>query len=57
MAATAMLDHLRAQPVPAAELDAMIETWVGGNVCRCTGYVKYIEAIRNVAMRYTKEAA
>ena len=26
MAATAMLDHLRAQPVPAAELDAMIET-------------------------------
>ncbi|WGS52099.1 2Fe-2S iron-sulfur cluster-binding protein [Paraburkholderia sp. D15] len=57
MAATAMLDHLRAHPIDSAQLDETIETWVGGNLCRCTGYVKYIEAIRKIATPYTRNGA
>ncbi|USX14713.1 2Fe-2S iron-sulfur cluster-binding protein [Oxalobacteraceae bacterium OTU3CAMAD1] len=53
MAATAMLSHLKRAPVPASQLDAVMETWVGGNLCRCTGYVRYMEAIRKVALPYT----
>ena len=55
MAATAMLSHLKVTPVSAAELDEVIETWVGGNLCRCTGYVRYLEAIRKVALPLTQE--
>jgi aerobic-type carbon monoxide dehydrogenase small subunit (CoxS/CutS family) len=56
MAATAMLSHLKEAPVASAELDDVIQTWVGGNLCRCTGYVRYMEAIRQVALPYTREA-
>jgi aerobic-type carbon monoxide dehydrogenase small subunit (CoxS/CutS family) len=56
MAATAMLDHLHTYPVDAAQLDETVETWIGGNLCRCTGYVKYIEAVRKVAAAYTRQA-
>lgn len=57
MAATAMLDHLKEYHVPADQLDSTIETWVGGNLCRCTGYVKYKEAIRAVAQAQIKGRA
>jgi aerobic-type carbon monoxide dehydrogenase small subunit (CoxS/CutS family) len=54
MAATAMLDHLKAYPMSDDQLDAAIDTWVGGNLCRCTGYVKYREAIRKAARQQMK---
>lgn len=54
MAATTMLDHMKHQAVTAAELDAFIQNWVGGNICRCTGYVRYLEAIRKVAAPLTR---
>jgi aerobic-type carbon monoxide dehydrogenase small subunit (CoxS/CutS family) len=53
MAATAMLSHLKSAPVPVDQLDDVISNWVGGNLCRCTGYVRYMEAIRAVALPYT----
>ncbi|MET0319768.1 MAG: (2Fe-2S)-binding protein [Duganella sp.] len=56
MAATAMLSHLKSAPVEESELDGVMETWVGGNLCRCTGYVRYMEAIRAVALPYTRRA-
>lgn len=55
MAATVLLERLRLSPVTAGQLDGMIEEWVGNNVCRCTGYTRYVEAIREVAMPYILE--
>ncbi|WP_280530645.1 (2Fe-2S)-binding protein [Paraburkholderia sacchari] len=55
MAATAMLEHLKAYG--ADQLEEAIDTWVGGNLCRCTGYVKYRDAIRKVAQQHMKGGA
>ncbi|WP_035533479.1 (2Fe-2S)-binding protein [Paraburkholderia sacchari] len=55
MAATAMLEHLKAYG--ADQLEEAIDTWVGGNLCRCTGYVKYRDAIRKVAQLHMKGGA
>jgi aerobic-type carbon monoxide dehydrogenase small subunit (CoxS/CutS family) len=56
MAATVLIDRIKATPTSAGQLDALMDTWVGDNLCRCTGYVRYKEAIRQVALGYTKEA-
>jgi aerobic-type carbon monoxide dehydrogenase small subunit (CoxS/CutS family) len=57
MAATVLIDRLKATPVSASQLDEMMDNWVGDNLCRCTGYVRYKAAIRQVALTYTKEGA
>jgi len=45
MAAEALL---RRDPNPD---EAAIRTALAGNICRCTGYVKIIEAVRDAAQR------
>ncbi|MEX0583421.1 MAG: (2Fe-2S)-binding protein [Sneathiella sp.] len=50
MASYALLDKLRRQPIPAEKVDEAIENAVGQHVCRCTGYVRYHRAIRQVLM-------
>jgi aerobic-type carbon monoxide dehydrogenase small subunit (CoxS/CutS family) len=37
-----VLELLERHPEPTR---AEIETWLGGNLCRCTGYVKIVEAV------------
>ena len=37
-----VLELLERHPQPTR---AEIETWLGGNLCRCTGYVKIVEAV------------
>jgi aerobic-type carbon monoxide dehydrogenase small subunit (CoxS/CutS family) len=37
---------LREEPHPSRE---RIEEALGGNICRCTGYVKIIEAVQSAA--------
>jgi aerobic-type carbon monoxide dehydrogenase small subunit (CoxS/CutS family) len=37
-----VLELLERHPQPTHE---EIETWLGGNLCRCTGYVKIVEAV------------
>ncbi len=48
MASYALLDSLKRQPIPAEKVDEAIEDAVGQHVCRCTGYVRYHKAIRQV---------
>jgi aerobic-type carbon monoxide dehydrogenase small subunit (CoxS/CutS family) len=50
MASFCLLDRLRRSPVPEQDVDAAIENAVGQHICRCTGYVRYYRAIRQVIM-------
>lgn len=54
MAATAMLDHIKRTSIEESQLDDLIDEWVGSNLCRCTGYVRYINAIKEVALNTIK---
>ena len=48
MAATGLLERLMASPIPRAEIDDAIANACGEHICRCTGYVRYYQAIREV---------
>ena len=48
--ATVFIDHLKREPVKRAELEGAIENALNDHICRCTGYVRYYEAVRDVAL-------
>src|SRR5689334_21528991 len=45
-----LLERLAKKPVARAELDKTIAEALDGHLCRCTGYVKYHEAVRAVIL-------
>jgi len=49
-AATVLLEQLKRQPVERAQLEQSIDAALGDHICRCTGYVRYFEAVRDVAL-------
>ena len=50
MAAHAMMERLRIAPIPASQVDKVIFESCGQHICRCTGYVRYHQAIRRVVL-------
>lgn len=48
MAATVLVERLRHSPVTEEQLDEAIADACGEHICRCTGYVRYYEAIKDV---------
>jgi len=50
MGAILLLDQLKAAPVTRDRVDRAIAESLGDHVCRCTGYVKYYAAIREVIL-------
>ena len=48
--ATVFIEGLKRQPVQRADLEKAIETALDPHICRCTGYVRYYEAVRSVAL-------
>jgi aerobic-type carbon monoxide dehydrogenase small subunit (CoxS/CutS family) len=50
MATTILVERLRARPIARAEVDAAIAEACGQHICRCTGYVRYYQAIRQVLL-------
>jgi aerobic-type carbon monoxide dehydrogenase small subunit (CoxS/CutS family) len=50
MASYCLLDKLKRSPIPESAVDAAIEAAVGQHICRCTGYVRYHRAIRQVIL-------
>ncbi|TFF36035.1 (2Fe-2S)-binding protein [Pseudomonas sp. RIT623] len=47
-AATVLVEKAQRQPLKKSELEDAIEASLGHHVCRCTGYVRYYEATRDV---------
>lgn len=45
-----LLERLARKPVARAEIDQTIAEALDGHICRCTGYIKYHEAVRAVIL-------
>jgi aerobic-type carbon monoxide dehydrogenase small subunit (CoxS/CutS family) len=45
-----LLERLAKSRIPRAELDQTILDALNGHLCRCTGYIKYHEAVRDVIL-------
>lgn len=48
--AQVLLERLEAAPIARADLEQTILEALDGHICRCTGYVRYHEAVRNVVL-------
>jgi aerobic-type carbon monoxide dehydrogenase small subunit (CoxS/CutS family) len=49
-----LLERLAKKPVARAELEGTIAEALDGHICRCTGYIKYHEAVRDVILADAK---
>jgi aerobic-type carbon monoxide dehydrogenase small subunit (CoxS/CutS family) len=49
-AATVLLERLKRSPVARADVEQTIGTALEGHICRCTGYVRYYEAVKDVVL-------
>jgi aerobic-type carbon monoxide dehydrogenase small subunit (CoxS/CutS family) len=45
-ATTQLMEELARDPIPKDSIEDRIETALGEHICRCTGYVRYYEAVR-----------
>jgi aerobic-type carbon monoxide dehydrogenase small subunit (CoxS/CutS family) len=45
-----LLERLAKTPVARTELEKTIAQALDGHLCRCTGYVKYHQAVRDVIL-------
>ncbi|MDB5617455.1 (2Fe-2S)-binding protein [Tardiphaga sp.] len=45
------LERLAKTPLPRAQLETEIAEALDGHICRCTGYIKYHEAVRDVILK------
>jgi aerobic-type carbon monoxide dehydrogenase small subunit (CoxS/CutS family) len=52
--AQVLLERLARKPVARAELETTIAEALDSHICRCTGYIKYHEAVRDVILADTK---
>ncbi|BDH47672.1 hypothetical protein TUM12370_37160 [Salmonella enterica subsp. enterica serovar Choleraesuis] len=50
-AATLFVERLKRQPIARSELEGAIEQALNDHICRCTGYVRYYEAVRDVVLK------
>jgi len=50
MGAFALIDRLAKQPIGSEKVDEAILEAVGENICRCTGYLNYYAAIKEVIL-------
>ncbi|MGZ2747619.1 (2Fe-2S)-binding protein [Burkholderia stagnalis] len=49
-AATVLIERLKRQPVAKADVERTITEALDAHLCRCTGYVRYYEAVKDVVM-------
>lgn len=49
-AATVLLERLKREPINENQVEQVISDTLNAHICRCTGYVRYFEAIKAVVM-------
>jgi xanthine dehydrogenase YagT iron-sulfur-binding subunit len=49
-AATVLIERLKRQPVARDKVEETISDALNEHICRCTGYVRYYEAVKDVVM-------
>jgi aerobic-type carbon monoxide dehydrogenase small subunit (CoxS/CutS family) len=49
-----LLERLAKAPVKRTDLESTIAEALDGHICRCTGYIKYHEAVRDVILADSK---
>jgi aerobic-type carbon monoxide dehydrogenase small subunit (CoxS/CutS family) len=49
-AAQVLVESLAREPAPKAEVEARILAAMDGHICRCTGYVRYYAALRELIL-------
>jgi len=52
--AQVLLEHLEKKPVVREDLESTIGEALDGHICRCTGYVKYHEAVKAAILKEPK---
>ncbi|AKC71707.1 (2Fe-2S)-binding protein [Pandoraea oxalativorans] len=50
-AATVLIERLKRNPIARADLEGAITEGLNDQICRCTGYVRYYEAVRDVVLK------
>lgn len=46
----ALMEKLTRNPIPKDQVEAVIERTLGEHVCRCTGYAKYYQAVKELIL-------
>ncbi|MES1926658.1 (2Fe-2S)-binding protein [Salinisphaera sp. T31B1] len=49
-AATVLIERLQRDPVPRSQLEDTISQALESHLCRCTGYVRYYQAVRDAVL-------
>jgi aerobic-type carbon monoxide dehydrogenase small subunit (CoxS/CutS family) len=48
--ATALIERLERRPVPRERVEAVVLEALDRHICRCTGYVRYLTAVRDLIL-------
>lgn len=51
MAAMTLWDRLTDNPIPKDALDKVIDDALKDHICRCTGYIRYYEAVKAAILK------
>ena len=49
-AATVLIERLKREPIAKADVERTITDALNAHLCRCTGYVRYYEAVKDVIL-------
>lgn len=47
---TVLVERLKLMPIHVSEVETVIDKALGDHVCRCTGYVKYYQAVKELIL-------
>ena len=48
--ATVLIERLEREPIPRADVESVVLEGMNDHICRCTGYVRYLQAVKDVIL-------